>query len=227
MTDDDFGSVCVLGAGRFGTALALRLMDHAVSTRVATRRADAETPGPSGPLLERGAVRPTLEALDGADIVVLALPFPAAVNLAERFPGFAEGRIVVDATNPLTEEGDGIVLPPDTSGAVEIARRIPYARLVKAFSTCTAEDLARDGTGALNLVAADDEAAKQTVLRLSRHIGLAALDAGVLAHCGVLEGMALLREEIRRRNPAAAAEAGARRLTGALLPPGTRLEHPC
>ncbi|GGS01155.1 dinucleotide-binding protein [Streptomyces nojiriensis] len=224
MTDDTFGSVCVLGAGRFGTALALRLMDRGVGTRVAARRTDAGTPGRPGPLLDRGVLRPTLEALDGADIVVLALPFAAALNLADRFPGFAEGRIVVDATNPLTEEGDGIVLPPDTCGAVEIARRIPYARLVKAFSTCTTEDLTSDGTGALNLVAGDDEQAKQTVLRLSRHLGLAALDAGVLAHCGVLEGMALLREEIRRRNPAAAA---ARRLTGALLPPGTGAESPC
>ncbi|WP_051806222.1 NADPH-dependent F420 reductase [Streptomyces sp. NRRL F-2747] len=224
MTDDTYGSVCVLGAGRFGTALALRLMDRGVSTRVATRRAGAETTGRSGLLLDRRAVRPTLEALDGADIVVLALPFAAALNLAEKFPGFAEGRIVVDATNPLTEEGDGIVLPPDTSGAVEIARRIPYARLVKAFSTCTTEDLTTDGAGALNLVAGDDERAKRTVLRLSRHLGLAALDAGVLAHCGVLEGMALLREEIRRRNPAAATS---RSLTGALLSPGTGAEFPC
>ncbi|MFD7978998.1 NADPH-dependent F420 reductase [Streptomyces sp. NPDC059071] len=223
MTDGGFGSVCVLGAGRFGTALALRLMDHGVGTRVATRRADAGTPGRLGPLLERRAVRPTLEALDGADLVILALPFPAAVNLAERFPGFAEGRIVVDATNPLTEEGDGIVLPPDTSGAVEIARRIPYAPLVKAFSTCTTEDLTARGTEAVNLVAGDDERAKRTVMRLSRHIGLAALDAGVLAHCGVLEGMALLREEIRRRNPDAAVS---HRLTHALPDSGTRVESP-
>ncbi|MFG2338930.1 NADPH-dependent F420 reductase [Streptomyces yangpuensis] len=223
MTEDDHGRVCVLGGGRFGTALALRLMDHGVSTRVATRRADGEAPGRSGPLLERGAVRPTLEALDGADIVVLALPFPAAVNLAEKFPGFAEGRIVVDATNPLTEEGDGIVLPPDTSGAVEIARRIPYARLVKAFSNCTTDDLAPGATGAVDLVAGDDEQAKRTVLGLSRHIGLAALDAGVLAHCGVLEGMALLREEIRRRNPEPAAS---RRLTDALSSSGTGVAFP-
>lgn len=204
MSDDDHGPVCVLGAGRFGTALALRLMDHGVATRVAARRAGAGTPEGAGPLLDRGALRPTPEALDGAGVVVLALPFSAALNLAEKFPGFAEGRIVVDATNPLTEEGDGLVLPPHTSGAVEIARRIPYARLVKGFSTCTADDLAPDGAGAVNLVAGDDERAKRTVLRLSRRIGVEALDAGVLAHCGVLEGMALLREEIRRRNPDAA-----------------------
>ncbi|MER7908949.1 NAD(P)-binding domain-containing protein [Streptomyces sp. NPDC096068] len=223
MDDDDYGSVCVLGAGRFGTALALRLMDHGVSTRVATRRADAETPGRLGPLLDRGAVRPTLEALDGADVVLLALPFSAVVNLAEKFPGFAEGRIVVDATNPLTEEGDGLVLPPHTSGAVEIARRIPYARLVKAFSNCTAEDLAPGGTGAVNLVAGDDEQAKRTVLRLSRHIGLTTLDAGVLAHCHVLEGMALLREEVRRRNPDAPVP---RHLAEALLSPGEGAGRP-
>ncbi|MGV9690167.1 NADPH-dependent F420 reductase [Streptomyces sp. NPDC003444] len=223
MADDDYGSVCVLGAGRFGTALALRLMDHGVSTRVATRRADAEMPGRLGPLLDRGAVMPTLEALDGAGIVMLALPFPAAVNLAEKFPGFAEGRIVVDTTNPLTEEGDGLVLPPHTSGVVEIARRIPYARLVKAFSNCTAEDLVSDGTGAVNLVAGDDEQAKRTVLRLSRHIGLTTLDAGVLAHCDVLEGMALLREEVRRRNPGTPVS---RHLAEALLSPGEGAGRP-
>ncbi|MFF4528115.1 NADPH-dependent F420 reductase [Streptomyces sp. NPDC001407] len=201
MSDDGHPSVCVLGAGRLGTALALRLMDYGVRTRVATRRSDSEALGRLHPLLERRAVRPTPEALDGADVVVLALPFLTAVNLAEKFPGFAEGRIVVDATNPLTDELDGLVLPPDTNGAVEIARRIPYARLVKAFSTCTSGDLMSEETGAVNLVAGDDQQAKQTVLRLSRHIGLAALDAGVLAHCGVLEGMVLLREEISRRNP--------------------------
>ncbi|MEU3312976.1 NAD(P)-binding domain-containing protein [Streptomyces sp. NPDC006662] len=201
MRDADIRTVCVLGAGGFGTALALRLADHGIATRVAARKDGSGAPAAPEPLWARDLVRPTPEALDGADAVVLALPFTAALNLAERFPGFAEGRIVVDATNPLTEEGDGLLLPAGVSGAVEIARRVPYARLVKGFSTHTVDDLMGSRTPApVNFVAGDDESAKYSVIRLSRRLSLPAVDAGVLAHCSVLEGMVLLREEIVRRN---------------------------
>jgi predicted dinucleotide-binding enzyme len=203
VTSTEAEPICILGAGEFGRAFARRCLRYGLETRIATRQAER----PDSPIFRDDALRsilhPSAEALAGAGSVFVALPFTAALTLAQRFPGFASGRIVIDATNPLNSSGDGFVVAPETNGAIEIVRRIPYGRLVKAFNTMTSDALLGSSDAAPPgpvFVAADDADAKRVVIQLAESLGLRAVDAGVLVHAREIEGLVLLRNEICRRS---------------------------
>jgi predicted dinucleotide-binding enzyme len=75
-------------------------------------------------------------ALDGADVVVLALPFAAAEEVAVANRAELAGKVVVDISNPVDfATFDSLVVLPGTSAAEQIAAAAPGARVVKAFNT--------------------------------------------------------------------------------------------
>jgi predicted dinucleotide-binding enzyme len=92
--------------------------------------------------------------------------------------------------NPYGENGRVLDLGPDTSSET-VARRLPGARLVKAFNTIYFVHLAEDGRPGSKLetrraipVSGDDAAAKAVVAGLIEDIGFAALDLGGLRDGG-------------------------------------------
>lgn len=78
------------------------------------------------------------EAAQFADVVLLAVPFrsPEALPSADT----VRGKIVIDATNPYSGTG-GMIDMGDSTSSEEIAKRLPGARLVKAFNTMYFETL--------------------------------------------------------------------------------------
>ena len=139
--------------------------------------------------------QPVLPALEEAELVVLAVPYSAALALAENAEIAAKlvGKIVVDVTNPLTADFMGLTIGHTTSAGEEIAQRLPGARTVKAFNTLFAEVLVLQAGGAATqatvLVASDDEGAKNTVMDLARAFGFETVDAGALGNARYLEPM--------------------------------------
>jgi predicted dinucleotide-binding enzyme len=96
-----------------------------------------------------------------------------------------DGKIVIDAMNPYTEDFEIEDLGDRTSS--EITRTlVPGARLVKAFNTIYYRRLASEGKprgadGRLAIpVAGDDAAAKAIVVALIDQIGFDAVDSGNL-----------------------------------------------
>jgi predicted dinucleotide-binding enzyme len=101
------------------------------------------------------------------------------------------GKVVVDVSNRPTPDPTG----PGTSIAEELQDRLPKSRVVKAFNTLFASrqaDPVVAGVSADGFVAADDEAAKATVLDALDGLGFRPVDAGPLAAARTLEGMAWL-----------------------------------
>jgi NADPH-dependent F420 reductase len=128
-------------------------------------------------------------------IVILALKYAVAREVAERFRAELAGRIVVEISNPLNAEADALVTDPGTSAAEEIARLLPEARVVKAFNTTFAGPLLRgevNGQPLDVLIAGDDEAAKTSVLALVRSGSMRGIDVGRLERAKQLEGLGLL-----------------------------------
>ena len=74
-------------------------------------------------------------------MVILAVPYAAALAIAAGRADW-QGRVLVDATNPLAPGLAGLTLGTTTSGAEEIAERARGARVVKAFNTTGAENMA-------------------------------------------------------------------------------------
>ena len=134
------------------------------------------------------------------DVVVLAVYYPDAEAALEQYGDSLSGKVVVDITNPVNDAFDGLVTPPDSSAAQELARRAPGARVVKAFNTTFAGTLTEGRVAGQPLdvfIAADDEDAKATVAKLAEDGGLNPLDAGPLKQARQLEAMGLLHMRLQ------------------------------
>ncbi len=134
------------------------------------------------------------EAVGDADVILLAVPWAAArITLAEL--GDLAGRVLIDATNPLTADFSGIELGHVTSAAEEIATWVPSARVVKAFNTASTKVMKDPQFGehqAAMFYCGDDGAAKETVKQLVTALGFDPVDAGPLASARYLEPLAML-----------------------------------
>ena len=179
--------IAILGAGRVGRALGTRFRDlehdvvHGVRDPTDSRHQDLdELALPS-------------DAAVGADLVVVALPWDAVEPVLASVE--VGGAIVVDATNPLAPDARALAAGTERSGAERIAAWTGSHRVVKAFNTTGAANMADPDFGPsrpMMPVAGDDPEAKATVLALASDLGFDALDAGPLAGSRQLEHLALL-----------------------------------
>lgn len=134
------------------------------------------------------------EAAASADAVVLATPWSAVASVLETC-GDLSGKILVDCTNPIRSDFEGLTLGVDDSGGETVARLAPRAKVVKAFNTVgfnIMEQPAFQRGPAAMLVAGDDADAKQVVMNLAEDLGFEAADAGPLTQSRGLEAMAWL-----------------------------------
>ena len=128
------------------------------------------------------------------NIVVLAVPAPAAKD-ALAGVGDVSGKVVIDCTNPVRWDNGPVWSPPAAgSVAAELAGAFPGARVVKGFNHFGAEiqaDPSMPGGPTDALFAADDSAAKATVMKLAARVGFNPLDAGPLRNAALLENLAV------------------------------------
>ncbi len=191
-------NVTIIGTGNMARGIASRLVagGHGVSF-VGRDAAKAEQLAAEVRNGAPGAEAGAASLADGLrnQVVVLALPYDAALDFARDNAAALAGKTVVDITNPLNATYDGLVTEPGSSAAEKIAALLPGTKVVKAFNTTFAGTLVSGvvhGEPLDVLVAADDGAAKAEVLRLVADGGLRAIDAGKLDRARTLEGLALL-----------------------------------
>lgn len=173
----------VIGAGRMGGTLARLLGAHGHEVVVSAARSRDELV----PVVDDwpGVVAGDVRDVVGTDVVVLAFPWRVAEDaLAGLDLG---GHVVVDATNPFSEDFE-IIDTGETGSTGAIARLLPGARMVKAFNTLPAEQLVDSAaetaptarrTGVA--LAADDLGARDEVADLIADVGLTAVPIGGLA----------------------------------------------
>jgi 8-hydroxy-5-deazaflavin:NADPH oxidoreductase len=181
----------IIGAGSLGAALGERLAaaGHAIMFG-------------GGASAEQAASRlgllagPNVEAAAFGDLVALAVPF-AAIDAALEAAGPLEGKVLWSCVNALEPDYSGLAVGFDSSGAEEIARRAPGARVVAAIPPF-AEALAsgslayeRDLTPSV-FICGDDAGAKQLAEQLVRDLGAQPVDAGPLAAARLVEPAMML-----------------------------------
>ena len=193
--------VTIIGAGNMGRGIGTRLV--AGGNNVKILDTDPEQAQQLAEQLEAGATNGGAAEGGGAgdpisgDVVVLAIWYEPAKAAIERYGDQLDGKVVVDITNPVdVETFDGLVTPPDSSAAEELAKLAPAgAKLVKAFNTTFAGTLVagRLADQPLDvLIAGDDHQAKATVVELAKAGGLNAIDAGPLKRARELEALGFL-----------------------------------
>jgi predicted dinucleotide-binding enzyme len=133
---------------------------------------------------ERAHAGTVEEAARFGEVIVLAPPWraPEALPSAE----LVAGKIVIDAMNPYSPDG-GLFDLGESSSSEETLKRLPGARLVKAFNTIWAKHLGENGRTGVPAgerhaipVASDDVEGKQIVSRLIEDIGFGPVDNGSL-----------------------------------------------
>lgn len=131
------------------------------------------------------------------EIVVLAVPYHAAVEIIAANAEQLAGKTIVDITNPLNfETFDSLVVPTGSSAAAEFQQALPNSQVLKAFNTNFAATLATGKVGDTKttvLVAGDDAAAKATLVAAVTAGGLNAIDAGQLKRAHELEALGFLQ----------------------------------
>jgi predicted dinucleotide-binding enzyme len=188
--------ISVIGAGSVGGSLGARLSRSGMPVQFGVREG-----GDTKELLARCAKDASAADVASAsawgDVVFLALPAAAAVEVARANAKQLEGKVVVDCTNPLAwKDGPVWAPPPEGSLAAAIAKAAPGARVVKGFNTFGAEfhaDPEHAGKPAAQVfLAGDDAEAKKKVTEVATKGGFRVVDAGPMRNAAVLENMAML-----------------------------------
>lgn len=130
-----------------------------------------------------------------ADIIILAVPYAAEKEVADKIREVANQKIVISIANPLNATYNGLVTEPGTSAGEELQKLLPNATVIKAFNTTYAADFAQpviDGKQVDAFVAGNNGDALQTVSDLVATAGFNPIVAGDLSVSRTLEGMQLL-----------------------------------
>jgi 8-hydroxy-5-deazaflavin:NADPH oxidoreductase len=180
-------TVAIIGTGNIGSRLAANFAAGGQDFLLAGRGQEAARKIASD-LDGHAEVVSVEEAVDRADVLVLAVWFDAFKQLIAQYGERLAGKVIVDPTNPVGPDGNGgyrkVIGEQESSGQI-LAGLLPAgARLVKAFGTLSAGSLSaaawRQPERAVLFYAADDDAAGDLVADLIRVGGFEPVRVGGL-----------------------------------------------
>ncbi len=188
-------SIAVLGAGNVGAALARvwAAAGHNVTFGLPDPQSQKSRTAVSklGGKVQAGSNK---DAASGAQIIALCVPWPAAQD-AIRQCGNLSGKILIDCTNPLTPDLQGLSVGTTNSAAEQVASWASGAKVVKAFNTIGAGNFGNAQFGsqrADGFYCGDDSAAKSSIRELIEAAGMDPVDVGPLRNARWLEAVAML-----------------------------------
>jgi predicted dinucleotide-binding enzyme len=146
--------------------------------------------------LGAGAATGTFGAAPAGDIVVLAVPYTAVLDVVTQYGEKLADKLLVDITNPIKSDFTGFLTSEGSFGAQEIAKVAPAdADIVKAFNTLPSHALAAGSVEGHPLdvfLAGDDAQVKARVSAFIESLGLRPMDAGPLTMAWTLEHACML-----------------------------------
>jgi predicted dinucleotide-binding enzyme len=200
-------TISIIGSGGMAAAIGGLAAKAGHTVEVMSRDA-----GKARALAEQvgaGATTGTFGAAPAGDIVILAVPYAAVLDVVKQYGEELAGKILVDATNPVDSDFMSFVTPEDSFGAQEIAKAAPAdAEVVKAFNTHFSHVLAAgsfEGHPLDVFIAGNDAQAKARVSAFIESLGLRPMDTGLLPMARTLEhacllSLGLLSHSVRHTN---------------------------
>ncbi|MCB5273388.1 Pyrroline-5-carboxylate reductase [Arthrobacter sp. SO5] len=186
--------ITIIGSGNMARAIGTRAVAAGRAVQILDR-----TPENAAKLaaeLGGGTSSGGLNEVPDGDLVVLALYFGPAKEVATHYGDTLSGKTVIEISNPVNMETfDSLDVAPGSSAAEEIAALLPGAAVVKAFNTTFAGPLTEGTAAGVQLdvfIASDSEKARDEVAAFASAAGLRPLQVGGLHHARELEGFELL-----------------------------------
>jgi predicted dinucleotide-binding enzyme len=179
----------IIGAGNIGATVAGLLVRAGHEVALSNSRGAESLKELVAELGDHARAMTVEEAAQVGEVVLLAIPWRTPEGLPSTEA--VAGKVVIDAMNPYTEQGEPFDLGEATTSSEEVLKRLPGARLVKAFNTIYFKHLQEQGSTDIPVeerraifLAGDDEEAKSLVSRLIEEIGFAPVDTGSLKEGG-------------------------------------------
>jgi 8-hydroxy-5-deazaflavin:NADPH oxidoreductase len=183
--------VGIVGAGKIGATAARLFVAAGHEVAISNSRGPESLRKLIKELGPRAHAMSVSEAAAFGDVVLLAVPWHIEDGLPRQ--ELVRDKIVIDAMNPYRPEG-GFFDLGDSTSSEEVLKRIPGAKLVKAFNTISYDHLATRGRKDLPVeerhaiyLAGNNPQAKSVVSRLIEEIGFAPVDTGSLREGGKLQ----------------------------------------
>jgi hypothetical protein len=195
-------TIGILGTGRMAVRLAKLFADCGHQVVLGSRtpeRARRITGGLGIPSIRSGGYE---QAADAPVVLPSMFLRDGMLETIEPLRPRLEGKLWIDITNPFNDRYDDFILPWDTSGAEEIQKRFPRARVVGTFKNVWWEVFDQpkfDGQWSDVYVVGDDAAAKKEFLDLVAGSPFRYLDAGRLYNARFVERMTLFSGELGQR----------------------------
>jgi NADPH-dependent F420 reductase len=193
-------NITIIGAGNMGRGIGTRFAAGGHSVTFIDRKPDeAEKVAKEVKASAKNDTQISTASLEDArlgDVVVLAVPYGANIELAKQLGRKLAGKVVVDIANPMNASYDGLATDPGSSSAEDVAKAAaPDAKVIKAFNTTFAGTLLAGQVAGRPLdvfIAGDDEAAKRKVEQLAKDGGMRPIDTGPLSRARQIEAMQFL-----------------------------------
>jgi 8-hydroxy-5-deazaflavin:NADPH oxidoreductase len=189
--------IAIIGAGNVGGALGTNWAQKGHDIIFGVRDLKSEkTQALLRTIGAKARAATVTEATASADVIVLSTPWPAT-EAAIRSMGNLKGKIVLDATNPLTRgpEGIGLEIGHAISGGEKVQGWAAGASVFKTLNTTGFGNMANPefkGVKSVMFVAGDDAVNKPKVTKLVSELGFDVIDAGPLRNARLLEAHAML-----------------------------------
>ena len=188
----------ILGSGAVGQTLARGLKQHGHEVRIASR-----TPAKLADFQAKTGIGTGTfpEVARWAEVIVLAVLGRAAREaLQEAGAANLDGKVVIDTTNPISEEPpqDGVLryfTPANSSLMESLQEAFPRARLVKAFNSVGNALMVNPvlpGGRPTMFYCGNDQAAKALVARLLDQFGWEPADMGTAVAARAIEPLCQL-----------------------------------
>jgi 8-hydroxy-5-deazaflavin:NADPH oxidoreductase len=187
-------TISIIGSG--GMAAAIGGLAAKAGHTVEVMSRDAVKARALAEQIGNGATTGTFGAAPAGDIVILAVPYAAVLDVVKQYGKELAGKLLVDITNPVAPDLKSFVTPEDSFGAQEIVKAAPAdAVVIKAFNTLFSHVLAAGPVKSHPLdvfIAGDDAQAKARISAFIESLGLRPMDTGLLPMARTLEHVCLL-----------------------------------
>ena len=137
------------------------------------------------------------EAAQDADALLLAVHWSRVDDVLKQ-AGDLSGKTIVSCSLPMNSDDTDLVVAHTSSGAEELAKKVPTARVVAAFGTVPSEVLfdvfagSRKATRPSLLYCGDESRSKKVAAQLIGDVGFDPVDAGPLRIARYTEPFTLL-----------------------------------